>query len=736
MANFLKEEKKIIIIYTVLGFAWIYFSDTLLYSLAGGTDYFYTLQSFKGAFYVFATAILLYLLIKRYADNLKEQKQELNNLNEELTAYNEELLAMNEELDQSLEELNEMNDKFVSMINLVSDLDQQNNLDQDQYLSHLLKKAVKIVPEADYGKVYLIEEGVCRFVDAVGHDIETLKRLKIDQKSLFHYDEYGIFTSEHYSIDLNKIPRKHQEEFRKGLKEIKDSIFINITVEENIVGRISLDIAADSSAEFKDTTKKLLRSFATLASSFFAFKRFDKLQGRFTKELISSIIQILEIYDSYTKGHSENVANLAAAVAEEMGLSRKMIVDTYWAGMVHDIGKLLVPVNVLNKKGKLSEEEYQLIKKHPIWGSQALSDSNVLKHISNYILHHHERWDGNGYPDGIKGEKIPLISQIIAVADSWDAMRSKRSYRKPLTKEEALAEIKNNKGSQFSPEIAETFLKLVSADDFTLKNTSIKTSERSTSLSINEDYFEYLFEETAEGIVILDSDFKIIKSNQYFLDMFGYKRYEVLDRDIRELVVPWEKSLENERFIEKVKQGDKVDARSFRENSRGEKVEVSIQAFPISLAREKSGYYVIYQDISEFKDLEKKYFNSQQKYRSLFENEDIIILIIDPESGQVIDANPAAEIFYGWSRDKLKSKKISEINILSPAEVKAEMENAKANNKNRFLFKHRLASGEVKKVEVYSQPINFSDKEYLYSIVHELDKKAAKSLDEEAEFVN
>ncbi|RCW57390.1 HD domain-containing phosphohydrolase [Halanaerobium sp. ST460_2HS_T2] len=729
MMNFLKEEKKIIFIYILLGFAWIYFSDTLLYKLAGNSEVFRILQSFKGTFYVLATAVLLYLLIKRYVDNLKEQKEELNALNEELTAYNEELLAMNEELDQSLDELNEMNEKFISMINLVSDLDKQNNLDQDQFLSRLLKQAVKIVPEADYGKVYLIEDGVCRFIDAVGHDIEILKNLKVDQKSLFHYDERGIFTSEQYSINLDKIPRKYQKEFKKALKEIKDSLFINIEVNEKVVGRISLDIAAASSAEFRDTTKKVLQSFAMLASSFFAFKRFDKLQGKFTKELISSIIRILEIYDSYTKGHSENVANLAANVAEKMGLSRKMVVDTYWAGMVHDIGKLLVPVNVLNKKGKLTEEEYQLIKKHPLWGSQALANSAVLKHISKYILYHHERWDGNGYPEGIEDKEIPLVSQIIAVADSWDAMRSERSYRKPLSKEEAIAEIENNKGSQFSPEVADRFLELVSTSDFSIKKTALDSSSGPDSVTLNEDYFEYLFEESAEGIVVLDSKFRIIKSNKYFLDMFDYKRYEVLDKHIKDVVVPGEKSKETDRFIELVKNGERVNARTFRENSSGEKVEVSVQGFPISLAQGKTGYYIIYQDISEFKDLERKYFNSQQKYRALFENEDIIILIIDPETGQIIDANPAAENFYDWNKAELKSKKISEINVLSPAEVKAEMRNARANDKNRFLFKHRLASGEIKKVEVYSQPIKFEEKEYLYSIVHELKSKEAKKLE-------
>ena len=178
------------------------------------------------------------------------------------------------------------------------------------------------------------------------------------------------------------------------------------------------------------------------------------------EEIIFSVTKLLGIYDPYTNGHSENVANISQNIAVEMGLSNEDIKDAYWSGMVHDLGKLLVPTEILNKKGPLEESEYSMIKSHPSWGYEVLCQSESLSSIAEYVLHHHERWDGNGYPDCQKGDEIPLVSQILAVADSWDAMTSERPYRRAMSKYEALAEIQKNRGIQFSPKIVDAFMKM------------------------------------------------------------------------------------------------------------------------------------------------------------------------------------------------------------------------------------------------------------------------------------
>lgn len=187
-------------------------------------------------------------------------------------------------------------------------------------------------------------------------------------------------------------------------------------------------------------------------------KQLKNYENKINKEIIYSVIKLLEIHDTYTSGHSENVARLSENIAISMNLSTRKVKSAYWAGMVHDIGKLLIPLEILNKKEGLSDEEYKLVKKHPVWGYKALKQSKSLTAVAEYVHYHHERWDGRGYPEGLKGDDIPLVSQILTVTDAWDAMTSRRAYREPLSRKQALKEIKENKGTQFSPEVADVFL--------------------------------------------------------------------------------------------------------------------------------------------------------------------------------------------------------------------------------------------------------------------------------------
>lgn len=716
--KFLKGEIKIILIYLLIGFGWIYFSDRISFWLTDSMESFSEIQSLKGIFYVILTAIILYFLIRNYLQDIQAQKEEVNALNEQLTAYNEELLAMNEELDQSFNEINVMNSKFVTMIKFISEIDKQASFNEDEFLGDLLKNAVRIIPEADYGTIFSVKNNNIQFIDAIGHDIEQLKKVKIAQENILYYDKTYVFTSEDYAINLSALPEKAHSILLNSFRNIKKSLYINITINEIIVGRISLDIAANSSKDFRENSPKILESFAILASAFYAFKHYDSLQNRFTKELVGSIIKILEIHDNYTKGHSENVAELAAQIARKMDFPGKIVVDTYWTGMVHDIGKLLVPVNILNKNSKLNQEEFELIKNHPVWGSEALAGSNVLKHISNYVLHHHERWDGAGYPSGLKKDQIPIVSQIITVADAWDAMRSDRSYRDSLTESEAIREIVKGREKQFSPEVVDNFLKLV--EQGILTGSDIQPDNIYFN-NINEQYFKYLFEETTAGIVILDKDFKIIRCNEYFIKLFELDNYQVIGKNIKKLIVPVEKFPETDQFMEEIRNNKRINSHSFRQKNNGEMVEVAIQGFSISIRAGEPGYYIIYQDITEIKSLEAKYLNSKNKYEALFRNDDVVMMIIDPANGNIISANPAAEKFYGWSEEELQQKTIFEINTLSKSEVKNEMKQAHNSNKKRFFFKHKLATGEIREVEVYSHPIRFENNEYLYSIVHILD---------------
>lgn len=168
-------------------------------------------------------------------------------------------------------------------------------------------------------------------------------------------------------------------------------------------------------------------------------------------DIIESLVTALEAKDYYTKGHSERVAFMTYELSKRLGIKGNELENIHMAAHLHDIGKIGVPDKVLNKKGKLMLHEWEYIKMHPKIGFDILSKSNRLKHISKMVLHHHERWDGKGYPEGLSKMDIPIGSRIIAVCDCIDAMTSTRPYREAMKFEECIKELVLNKGLMFDP---------------------------------------------------------------------------------------------------------------------------------------------------------------------------------------------------------------------------------------------------------------------------------------------
>jgi HD-GYP domain-containing protein (c-di-GMP phosphodiesterase class II) len=168
----------------------------------------------------------------------------------------------------------------------------------------------------------------------------------------------------------------------------------------------------------------------------------------------------LDAKDRYTRGHSDRVAHLSAETARALGFSPDEVERVRIAGIVHDVGKIGVPESVLCKPGRLTDDEFERIKQHPEIGFRILEGIPGLQDILPGVLHHHERYDGRGYPHGLAGDEIPLLARIIAVADTFDAMSSNRAYRSKMAREVVLAEIANCAGSQFDPRVAEAFLTL------------------------------------------------------------------------------------------------------------------------------------------------------------------------------------------------------------------------------------------------------------------------------------
>lgn len=182
------------------------------------------------------------------------------------------------------------------------------------------------------------------------------------------------------------------------------------------------------------------------------------------KQTFERIMDLLEKRDHYTHHHSESVGELTRKIADRLRVGPEEKEDIVSAARVHDIGKLGIPDSILLKKGDLDDEEWETMKEHPVIGADILSELKIYEDAAEVVKYEHERWDGSGYPEGLSGEEIPLGSRIVAVADVWNALRTERPYRGPLSSEQAREEIKDMAGKTLDPEVVEALLDVLDTE--------------------------------------------------------------------------------------------------------------------------------------------------------------------------------------------------------------------------------------------------------------------------------
>ena len=236
---------------------------------------------------------------------------------------------------------------------------------------------------------------------------------------------------------------------------------------------------------------------------------------------LETFAHAIDAKDQNTNGHSQRVAIYSAEIAKRMGMSDEEQEQIYYMGMLHDIGKIGIPDAILKKPGKLTEEKMQIIRNHPTIGGEILKDFTAIQGISDGARYHHERYDGNGYPDGLKGEEIPIAAQVVSIVDAYDALTSKRVYKEAYSHEEALKMIQKGKCGVFNPLLIECLMDIESY----IQN----------DLKINEFYEdnEYFEERTQEHL----KDEGLNLSNLLYQDLYfeksKYKFYSELSNNIQ-----------------------------------------------------------------------------------------------------------------------------------------------------------------------------------------------------------
>ena len=195
-----------------------------------------------------------------------------------------------------------------------------------------------------------------------------------------------------------------------------------------------------------------------------SYREAQRKEHALFEDTAEALVNAIDTKDRYTQGHSTRVAAYARQIAQAAGKSEEECEDIYFAALLHDVGKIGVPDSIITKDGRLTEEEFAQIRLHPVYGNQILSSIHHSPHLSDGAHYHHERYDGRGYPEGLKGEETPDVARIIAVADAYDAMTSKRSYRDPIPQQKVRAELIKGTGTQFDPQYAAIMLRLIDED--------------------------------------------------------------------------------------------------------------------------------------------------------------------------------------------------------------------------------------------------------------------------------
>ncbi len=351
--------------------------------------------------------------------------------------------------------------KKVRELSLLYDMSQMlNESSESQYFYQSILKLALKVTDSEAGGIFLvnpasnqlvlkvslgeIEPGILRWLSEIPNDVGRL--LVHGKVRELIYDEPLL------------------QEFQRRDSYIKSVLFFPLIFSRETIG---LGFVMHRHQEYSNHSAhygedlKFLTTLAQQASMIAELNRlkFEHKSQQLYFKTITALTEAIDAKDMYTAGHSQRVAEISTSIAYELGLSQKEIDTIHYGALLHDIGKIGIPESILNKKGRLTDEEFFNIKRHPVIGTNILRSIDFLDDALYIVHYHHERFDGKGYPEGIKGEEIPFMARIACVADAWDAMTSNRSYRKALPVKAAIEELEKNKGTQFDPYIINTLQK-------------------------------------------------------------------------------------------------------------------------------------------------------------------------------------------------------------------------------------------------------------------------------------
>lgn len=352
-------------------------------------------------------------------------------------------------------ELNNLLDYVYDLLKLSKALINEDDKDVDRYHAHAFDVAIRLFQDVDAAYACAISKGAYRLVKSYNY---------CDDSSIPYYHEMmTIFTDENKRLARYNVKEALKQQYGDDFMLYQDrlKVYTRIYLKLTTSYEQELVIVIDQHSKKAKYYEVRYKQFLGLISQLFKKYDLSKRTQMLKDDIILSFVRTLELYDAYTKGHSEDVAVFSELLANQLGLESDLKKAIYYAGLLHDIGKVGVDYDIINKPGKLTDSEYEAVKKHVMFGYHVMQDSSDLKAIAEIVKHHHEWWDGGGYPEGLKGDDIPLGAQIISVADAVATMATSRPYKKRMNKQIIINELKKYKGKQFAPQAAICMIKLL-----------------------------------------------------------------------------------------------------------------------------------------------------------------------------------------------------------------------------------------------------------------------------------
>jgi GAF domain-containing protein len=394
---------------------------------------------------------VLELINKRHNKDFVQDDLDISLLFTSFLAQMIENSRLLREMDERIKELQILTDTS-TLIGSTLDLER---------LLHVIMERLKEVMQAEASSIFQIDEATNElyFLVATGEKGEEAKEIRVPWGK-------GIvgWTAEKGETlnvpDVTKDTRFFTGVDKKTKWQTRSILAVPLKIKGKVIG-VAEVLNKIGDEPFDERDEKLFEAIAKQAAVAIDNARLYTDLSELFKSSIRALVNAVEAKDEYTRGHTERVTEYSVMIARKMGFTGEEIQRIELSALLHDVGKIGIPDKILLKPGKLTDEEFEVVKEHPSRGVKMLRPIKQLRMVLNGIKHHHEKLDGSGYPDGLIGDGIPLVARIITVGDAYDAMTTNRPYRNALPREEAIRRLKQDSNTQFDPELVDVFVKCI-----------------------------------------------------------------------------------------------------------------------------------------------------------------------------------------------------------------------------------------------------------------------------------